>query len=445
MKRFLKWLFFLLLLGIGVVVFINYPKLDLISGFAAKSMASNVFVAHRTPASVQNQDHNAPLIELADAQVDEATSSATATVYGLKERKAVYREGLGAVLLTGDLDASNPSLVPKRQQPSDSLPFPYGHMGLKDTVFANVDYDQVQKAIDQAFFDPNVQRTRTVLIAYKGQILGERYAKGFSAETPILGWSMTKSILATLYGILEYQGKLDVQAPAPVPEWQQDERKNITLDNLLRMQSGLAWDEQYDKICDVTKMLFLEPDMTKTQRDKKAVAAPGEIWNYSSGTTNMLSGILREQLGSYQEYLNFPYNALLDKIGMYSSLIETDMAGNYVGSSYGWANTRDWARFGILYLNRGNWNGEQLFAPEWVDYISTPTLHSYGTYGAHFWLNSEGLYPDVPKDLFSANGYQGQFVFVIPSKDLVVVRTGLAEAPDFKINAFLKEVLQAIK
>jgi CubicO group peptidase (beta-lactamase class C family) len=126
-------------------------------------------------------------------------------------------------------------------------------------------------------------------------------------------------------------------------------------------------------------------------------------------------------------------------------LIETDLAGNFVGSSYGWANTRDWAKFGLLYLHRGNWRGEQLFAPQWVDYVTKPTAHSNGTYGAHFWLNRQGKFPDVPKDMYSANGYEGQYVFIIPSRDLVVVRTGLAEAPDFDVNSFLREVLLAIK
>ena len=126
-------------------------------------------------------------------------------------------------------------------------------------------------------------------------------------------------------------------------------------------------------------------------------------------------------------------------------LLETDLSGNFVGSSYGWANTRDWAKFGLLYLHKGNWNGTRLFHEEWVDYISKPTASSNGTYGAHFWLNANGKYPDVPRDLFSANGYQGQYVFVIPSKNLVVVRTGLSEAPGFDINTFLKEVIAAIE
>jgi CubicO group peptidase (beta-lactamase class C family) len=159
----------------------------------------------------------------------------------------------------------------------------------------------------------------------------------------------------------------------------------------------------------------------------------------------LLSGILRQQFKSHQEYLDFPYSDLIDKIGAHSMILEADVQGNYVGSSYGWASTRDWGRLGQLYLNKGNWNGEQLFSPSWINYITKPTRNSNGTYGAHFWLNSEGIYPDVPKDLYSMNGYQGQYVFTIPSKDLVVVRTGLAEFPEFDINSFLSVLASAIE
>lgn len=417
----------------------------MISGFAAKNMASNIFMTDRNVTSVNEQDHNVPLIKLADTEVDKDHKSASATVYGLMERQAIYRDGLGAVLINDDYDPNAMTLRPNRTVEKDTLPFPYGHQGEKDSIFENINYTQLEAALDGAFANAEIQKTRTTLVIYKDHIVAERYLDGFDKSTPILGWSMTKSILATLYGILEHQGEIDINSPAPIDSWQNDERKNITLNHLLRMQSGLAWEEVYTSISDVTQMLFMDADMTLAQMNQEAIAEPTEIWNYSSGTTNLLSGILRKQFKSHQEYLDFPYSSLIDKIGMHSMLIEADMSGNYVGSSYGWANTRDWAKFGLLYLHNGNWNGEQLFAPEWVDYISKPTALSNGTYGAHFWLNAEGKYPDVPKDLYSANGFQGQFVFVIPSKDLVIVRTGLGEYPDFDVNTFLKNVVGAIQ
>ncbi len=441
--KWIKW-FFVLLLGVLAILFmVNYPKLDIISGFAAKSMASNVFIGNRTTESVIVNDHNVPLIKLAEVEIDQNQKSAYANVYGLKNRKAIFRKGLGVVLVPEDFE-NQLTLFPNRVQILDTLPYPYGHNGIKDSIFEAIDYEVLNKAMDTAFSNPEVQKTRTVLVLYKGHLIAEKYIEDFGPDSPILGWSMTKSLLATLYGILEYQGKLKVDDLAPIKEWQNDARKNITLNHLLRMQSGLAWEEEYAGISDVTKMLFLDADMTKAQAGKEAIAPPIEVWNYSSGTSNLLSGILRMQFKTHQEYLDFPYAALIDKIGMHSMLMEADAEGNFVGSSYGWASTRDWAKFGQLYLNKGNWNGEQLFSSEWVDYISESTPKSNGTYGAHFWLNANGKYPDVPKDLFSANGFQGQYVFVIPSKDLVVVRTGLAENPDFDINNFLKGLIKAI-
>ena len=127
---------------------------------------------------------------------------------------------------------------------------------------------------------------------------------------------------------------------------------------------------------------------------------------------------------------------------MNSMVVETDMDGNYVGSSYSWATARDWAKFGLLYLNNGNWNGTELFTKDWVDYIATPTKGSNGAYGGHFWLNAEGQFPDLPRNMYFANGYQGQMVCVFPDQDGVVVRMALA---DISHNEFLKSILESIQ
>lgn len=443
--KFLKKILLLVLVILIVVAYFQYPKLNIISGYASKNMASTVFITDRSAESVTVNDNDVPLIKLADVEEDTNENGATASVFGLMERRSVCQEGLGCVLINDQYDPNSVIPKPHRVPLENELPFPYGNNGTKDTTFANVDFQRLDKAVEDVFANPESQKTRTVLVAYKNQIIAERYLKGFNKNTPVLGWSMTKSILGTLYGILEYQGKIDLNKPAPLPDWQNDDRKNITLNHLLRMQSGLAWDEDYTSISDVTRMLFLEADMTQVQAEKEAIAPPTEVWNYSSGTSNLLSGILRKQFKTHHEYIDFPYTALIDKIGMHSMLLETDMEGNFVGSSYAWATTRDWAKFGLLYLNKGNWNGEQLFDSEWIDYIRKPTAKSDGDYGAHFWLNAGGKYPDVPKDMYSANGYQGQRVFIIPSKDLVVVRTGLAEEPEFDINGFLRDVVAAIE
>ena len=278
---------------------------------------------------------------------------------------------------------------------------------------------------------------------YKDQIIAEKYAAGFSKETKLLGWSMTKSITSAVLGVLEKQGKINVNQTNLFPEWENDERSKITLNNLLQMNSGLEWVEDYNKISDVTKMLFLEKDMTVMQRKKPLEGKPNESWNYSSGTTNLLSGILRQELGSQQEYLDYWYRELIDKIGMNSMIIETDMAGHYVGSSYAWATARDWGKFGLLYAHKGNWNGTQIFAPEWVDYVAKPTPTSNGTYGAQFWLNAQGKMKDVPKNMFYADGYQGQRVYILPDQELVIVRFGLKG--NYDENVFLKDIINSIQ
>ncbi|WP_299433428.1 serine hydrolase [uncultured Maribacter sp.] len=442
--KIIKRILLALIIIIGIVIYLNYPKLNIISGYASKNLTSNTLISKRSVASIAANDNNMPLIKLADVAFNEKEKIGSATVFGLMERKTIYREGLGCVLVNDSFDASKMALKPRRNKVIDTLPYPFGNNKALDTIFSSVDYEQLNKAVDFAFSTPEINKTRTVLVIYKNRIIAEKYADGFSKETPILGWSMTKSIISTLYGILEHKGKINVNSITSIPEWQNDERKDITINHLLRMQSGLEWEEDYTKISDVTKMLYLDADMTKPQRDKKAIAKPTEIWNYSSGTSNLLSGILRDQFSTRQEYLDYPYKALIDKIGMNSMLLEADMEGNYVGSSYGWATTRDWGKFGTLYLNNGSWNGEQVFSKDWVSYITKPTKKSDGVYGAHFWLNAGGKFPDVPKDMYSANGFQGQYVFIIPSKDLVVVRTGLAQEPIFDLNKFLSRITKSI-
>ncbi len=448
MKTF-KRIFLLLIILLAIAVIYNYPKLNIVSGYASKNLASTNFIANRLYSDIAESDNNVPLIKLAELESADEKGVIT-SVFGLMERESICREGLGCVLINADYDKTQKLLKPNRRQTTKDLPFPYGNNEQADTVFHNIDYKKLNAAVKGAFANNEVQKTRTVLVAYKGQIVAEKYIEGFSKETPILGWSMTKSVLATLYGVLMYQGKIDMSY-RPFKELDltgltaKDPREDLSLDDFLRMSSGLAWDEDYGSISDVTKMLFLEADMTQSQINTDYSKEDPKVWNYSSGTSNFLSGVLRKQFTTHQDYLDFPYAELIDKIGMHSMLIEADMAGNFVGSSYGWATTRDWAKFGLLHLNQGHWNGEQLFGPEWIDYITTPTEGSNGTYGAHWWLNAEGKYPDVPKDLYSANGFQGQRVFIIPSKDLVIVRTGLAEAPDFDDNTFLKEVVEAIE
>lgn len=441
--KIIKWTFLtLILIIIGVFLF-NYSKLNLISGYSAKSMSSSIFVGKRDLAYTDTHDNNMPLVKLADDKVDHTNKFASATVFGMMERKAIYREGLGSVLVNDDYDPKTPYLKPNRYPKRNPLPYPYGQLPPKDTIFNEIDYLALKKTVDNVFDkgEEQVKGTRAILVLYKGHIIAERYADNFTKESRLLGWSMAKSLLSTMYGVLEKEGKITLDTPAPILAWKEDGRKKISLRNLLQMNSGLAWEEDYGTISDVTKMLFLEKDMTISQIDKELKHEPGTFWKYSSGISNLLSGILRKQFDSHQNYLDFPYKRFIDKIGMHSMLLETDIEGNYVSSSYAWATARDWAKFGLLYLNKGNWNGEQIFNPSWIDFVTTPAPKSNKIYGGHFWLNAGGAMSDVPEDVFFANGFQGQRVLVLPSKQMVIVRLGLKNI-DF--NMLTSNILKAV-
>lgn len=447
MKKILKFMGFASFIGIFFFGFTTYPKLDLISGFSAKSIASGHFIDNRSQEMIEKGDNDIDMVDLAKNKIVEVGKFAAASVYGFKERKAIYREGLGATLIDDNFDATKPYLVPKRMKQVNNLPFPYGNNEPKDTIFSTIDYAKLNAAVANVFDKKGEikERTRSVLVIYKDKIIAERYDTGFNKNSKIMGWSMTKSVTSTLFGILQKQGKYDIFKPAPIAEWQNDERKIITTNDLLHMNSGLEWNENYSEISDVTKMLFEAKDMSRAQLEKPSVFKPNTHWNYSSGTSNLLSGILRKQFKTYQEYLDFWYSALIDKIGMNSMIVETDMAGNYVGSSYGWATTRDWAKFGLLYLHKGNWNGEQIFDESWAKYVATPTNTSNEKYGAHFWLNAGGRFPDVPRDMYYCSGFQGQKICIIPSLDLVIVRMGLKEDPKFDFNGMLKGIVGSLK
>ncbi|WP_298117630.1 serine hydrolase [Flavobacterium sp.] len=447
MKKIFKIFAILLVLVLVYLRIEIYPQLDLISGFSAKSVTSGHFLDNRSLETIQQGDNDIDKIDWATNEINDKERFVTSKVYGFKERKAIYREGLGATLINDDFDVSKPYNVPKRTKINTNLPFPYGNLEPKDTVFSNIDYAKLNAVVANAFDKKGQKekRTRSVIVIYKDKIIAEKYTDGFNKNSKILGWSMTKSLTATYFGILQKQGKFDIMKPAPIAEWATDERSKITTNDLLHMNSGLEWEENYSKICDATKMLFIEEDMTKSQINKPLVGKPNNTWNYSSGTTNLLSGILRKQFKTHQEYLDFWYSSLFDKIGMNSAIVETDMAGNFVGSSYGWATTRDWAKFGLLYLHKGNWNGEQIFDESWAKYVATPTNSSNGQYGGQFWLNAGGRFPNAPKDMYYASGYQGQMVAIFPSHDLVIVRMGLKEDPEFDFNGLLSGVVGSLK
>ena len=205
MKKIQKYIAIILIIGVVYIVYAFYPRLDIITGFSAKSMASGMFLAERTQVSVSQGDNDFSPIKFTKNSIDLREKSVTATIYGLKSTKAIYREGLGAVVINEDYKVGQKLLVPQRNRTPKQLPYPYGVLPRRDTVFATINYENLHKAVESAFDkndnDDEIKKTRSVLVIYKDQILAEKYAPGFDEKTPILGWSMTKSFTSTIYGI----------------------------------------------------------------------------------------------------------------------------------------------------------------------------------------------------------------------------------------------------
>jgi CubicO group peptidase (beta-lactamase class C family) len=241
-----------------------------------------------------------------------------------------------------------------------------------------------------------------------------------------------------------------------VAEWRSegDPRSRITLDQLLKMSSGLEFDEDYSEFGDATEMLYRSYDFAAYAAGKPLAAEPGELWNYSSGTANILARIVRQAAGSlYENYYGFLRHDFFDRIGMSSAVIEPDPSGTFVGSSYAFATPRDWARFGLLYLQEGVWNGQRILPPGWVAYTTAPAPAApRGQYGALFWLNAGSAsdptdreWPEVPPDAFYASGHHSQSVVVIPSRKLVLVRFGFTLDPQaWDHERFIVSVLGAL-
>ena len=274
--------------------------------------------------------------------------------------------------------------------------------------------------------------TYALLVVRRGELVYERYAAGANDFYLQYSWSMAKSITQALVGILVRQGRIDVHAPAAVPEWRSadDSRREITLDQLLKMRSGLEFAENYvdGAISDVIRMLNFDGrfDMGAFAAAKPLVDAPGSVFSYSSGTTNIICRILRDIVGGPTQMLEFMHEELFEPIGMRSPLPKFDYAGTFVGSSYCLATPQDFARFGYLYLRGGVWDGRRILPEGWVDYARRPSYESdVEAYGAHWWVT-----PGTTR--FHCGGYDGQRIQVIPERDVVVVRCGrtpVGEAP----------------
>lgn len=422
-----RWLLLLVLAGVigGTGWLYAFPP-DLFrvgSAYSAKIVCSNLFLARRDPAEVLRIDVQAPghpLLKLMRVDVDEAAGTVRAGLFGLLgSMTAIHREGAGCTSVPdGDIGNIAPVTAAEIARPDANLPWPLGEQ-VPDA------YDPALQSLlaDDALAGPGM---RAIVVARNGRIVAERYGEGFSAETPLLGWSMTKTVTAAIMGTLVKDGLLSLDRANLVPGWT-DERAQISVADLLAMSSGLAFNEDYGDVTDVTRMLYLEPDMATFAADKPLVAPPGTRFSYSSGTTAILSRVWQDLFPDPAEARNWPRRALFNPLGMASATFETDGAGTFTGSSYLYATARDWVRFGELLRNDGKWGDREILPPGFVAMMRSPASTS-GAYGrGHVWLSGpggDGRY-DIPDDAFWLRGHDGQSMTIIPSRGLVVLRLGL--------------------
>ncbi len=289
---------------------------------------------------------------------------------------------------------------------------------------------------------------------HDGVLVAERYAAPWGVDSPLIGWSMTKSIVNNLIGLLVADGLLVVEDSAPVPAWRSDgdSRGDITLGNLLQMSSGLDFAEVYEPGSDATNMLFAAPGAADYALASALAHSPGTHWSYSSGTTNILSRIVRDSVdGNEARVYKYMQDRLFGPLGMTSMTVENDATGTLVGSSFSYATARDWARLGQFWLQDGSWQGRRLLPPGWMNYSITPApAAKMGNYGAQFWLNAgrngrDKAYPDLPESAFFAHGFNQQIVAVFPNRQVVIVRLGFTTDDSWDTNSFMSQVLMALQ
>ena len=441
------------LLLVAAVIFAAGWILPTATGYVARNACSAVFVAGRDPVQVAAEDL-APQSYVSFA-VDRERKFVRAAVFGLAARTAVYRPGLGCVLaIDADLDGLRAQGFEPPQAEASAAAWPAGDGDSARPP--GIDGAALDAAVAAGFDEPNpasLRRTRAVVVIHDGVLVAERYAEGFDRDTRQLGWSMAKSVTSALVGVLVGRGVLDPKAPAPVPAWANDPRKAVTLDQLLRMSSGLEFEERYGPMADATHMLFEVDDAAAFALSKPLAHPPDTVYSYSSATSNILSWIVRQQFKSDAEYHRFPYEALFARIGMRSAVFETDAAGTFLGSSFVYASARDWARFGLLYLQDGIWDGARVLPAGWVEYSRTPTPTSETReYAGHFWANAgkpgdeaARRLPQLPVDAYQASGFQGQAVLIVPSRKTIIVRLGMThERPAWDLDTFAAGVLAAL-
>jgi len=446
-KGILKTVLVILVLGLAFGAYYINTLIPIITGYPAKYLCSAVFVSGREQAEVEAMDLNFSFIKYVKNEVNLNDSSVTSHFLWGKSR-AIYRSGFGATLLR-DVDESELRKIkfPEIQASfnPDTIIWPLGNI-LPDTT-TNVNKEELKqitsKLMNEDFYNGHAF---AFMVVHKGIPVAEAYQPQFDVKTRFLSWSMAKSFTNTLAGMMVKDGKWDINQPINIPEWQNDDRKQITYKNLMQAESGLEWNEDYGNRSDVTVMLYCNKDFARFVFDRPLASAVGSTWVYSSGNPNVITYQIRQTIRNDQEYYKFPKTRLFDKIGMSDAVFEVDASGNFVGSSYVFASLRSYARYGLMLMNDGVFNGERILPEGWVSASVHPNAKSNGEYGSLFWLNQSGKLPSIPKDMFWCQGYDGQRLFMIPSKELIVVILGFSHIPDvMNTDKLLSDIIATVE
>ena len=427
------------------------------TGFVAHTVCSKTFVSGLDPQTV--------FAETVDRQginrlrwglryrLDRASGIVDASFAGMLGSRAVFHDGFGCVTLHGP---AKPYLL---KSDIAALKIPKTPPLLPEIAGAAVIEPSdaaLKAALDHAFeepAEPPFRRTKAVVVVQDGKVIAERYADGIGVDTPLLGFSMTKSVINALIGLLTQQGLVTPSMTAPIAEWRgaDDPRREIEIEHLMRMTTGLALDETNSGFDLSSQMVYLYDDMAEPAVKAPLIATPGTRWAYSSPSTQILARIIRDAVGGPEQTLRFAWRELFNPLGMRNVTLEFDGSGTLQGSSAMLASARDWARFGLLYLQDGMAGDKRILHEDWVDLSAAATLDT--DYGAGFWTNrseharaKRRIAMGIPRDAFFASGDLGQRIVILPSQRMVIVRLGDSVDPTGDIRGFgrlVKEVIAA--
>ncbi len=448
MKKIFIGLLLLVLILFGILSLVGVPPTyiyrapGVATGIGSKLLCSAYFVSgFSTEQSVDDLVQYSPLLEMLDINIDEEKRMVEASFFGLSSKTATMLDGVGCAVDYPEF-TQRKQLVPRNLTPSDAA-WPLGDK--VDTIVDNV--QQLLEA--QISLDNELGlNTRAMLVVKSGSIVAEAYAQGATAETPLLGWSMAKSLTAVMLGNLEMRGLIDLRSKPEFPQWESDLRSQITIENLLTMTDGLDFSEAYNPGDDATTMLFLSPSASDFTLGKPLQHPPGTYFNYSSGTANILARLYSDTVGGVQLALDNYFDKIAAPLGFQHAIFEVDASGVLFGSSYLYASARDWARLGEMMVAGGVINGQRLVSGDWIERATSPnSSENHRAYGYQWWLNRgdvEPRWPELPIDAYAANGNRQQSLMVIPSEQLVIVRLGWT-AGRYPVNERFSEIVHILE